>query len=293
MDYVKLHAKAKINIGLDVLNKMENGYHSLETIMQSTRLQDTIYIRKIQEDIIDLKTNVSWLPTDSKNLVYKAVMLLKKEFNIKEGVSILLLKSIPVSAGLAGGSSDCAAALVGVRNLFKLPISNKELVLKGSKLGADVAFCLTRGTALAKNIGEALTPLKPFPKCYIVISKPKTSISTETIFSNLNIKNVRSYSKDIEKIVYYINKGDLKKISANMFNVLEDIAIPICPKIQQIKDIMLKNRALGSIMSGSGSSVFGIWETKSEASNVASELKNKYNIKETFLTTPFNNYNIY
>lgn len=289
MDFVKLYSRAKINIALDVLNKLDNNYHSLKMIMQSTRLSDTVYIRKIPQDDIIIRTNIPWLPTDSRNIVYKTAEMLKTEYEIKEGVSILLLKSIPISAGLAGGSSNCAAALLGIRNLFKLPISNEDLLKKSASLGADVPFCLARGTMLSEGIGEILTPLKPFPKCYIVISKPNINVSTASIFSSLDLNNIKR-EHDVEKIIYYLNKGDLRQISANMFNVLENVTINKYPSIQTIKNIMIKNNALGSIMTGSGSAVFGIWGSKIEAIKTAKELKYKYNIKETFVTRPFNAY---
>lgn len=290
MEQIKLFARAKINPALNVIEKFENGYHSIETIMQTVNLFDTITIYKTNNNTITLNTNLSWLPKDSRNLVYKTAEYFKNKYEIKEGININLYKNIPVSAGLAGGSTDCAATLIGIRNLFKLPISNDELFEIGKNFGADVPFCLLRGTALAKGIGEKLTPLHYFPYCYIVIAKPSFSVSTASVFENLNVNSIKN-RPDIEKIIFFLNKEDLKSICNNLVNVLEEVTIQRHPIIAKIKQTMLKNGALGSLMSGSGSSVFGIFNTKKNAINSIKEIRFKYNIKETFLTIPFNNFN--
>lgn len=289
MEQVKLFARAKINPALDITGKLDNGYHSIKTIMQTVSLFDTIHISKIECNKIVLNTNLSWLPNDNRNLVYKTAEFFKENYSIKSGISINLIKNIPVSAGLAGGSSDCAATLIGIRNLFKLPISNKELFKIGKELGADVPFCLLRGTALAEGIGEKLTPLHYFPYCYIVIAKPSFSVSTESVFKELNLNNI-SKRPDIEKIIYYLKKEDLKGICDNLVNVLEEVTIKRHPIIEKIKQTMIKNGALGSLMSGSGSSVFGIFISKKSAIYAIKQIKFKYNIKDIFLTIPFNNF---
>ena len=289
MEYVQLFARAKINLAIDVLEKLDNHYHNLKMIMQSISLYDSILIQKTNLNKITLKTNLNWLPTDNKNIVIKTANLLKKEFDIKEGLNITLIKNTPVSAGLGGGSSDCAATLIGIRNLFKLKLSDQDLLSLGTKLGADVPFCLKRGTALACGIGEKLTLLPPFPKCFIVIVKPSINISTASVFNSLDLKKIKA-RPDIEKIIYYINKKDLKNICLNMCNVLETVTMINNPIIEKIKKIMLSNNALGSLMSGSGSAVFGIWESKQDAIKTLKKLKYKYNFNECFLTKPFNNY---
>lgn len=289
MNYVKLYARAKINPALNVIKKLDNGYHSIETIMQSINLVDTIRIEKTDVDNIILTTNLLWLPTDRRNLVYKTAQLLKQTYNIKEGIKINLFKRIPISAGLAGGSTDCAAALIGIRNLFKLPISNEELFNISKSLGADVPFCLMRGTALAKGIGEKLTPLPPFPPCYILIVKPPVSVSTSSVFENLSLENIKA-RPDIEKIIYCLKTQNLIELCNNMCNVLETVTIKRHPIIEKIKDIMVKKGAMGSLMSGSGSSVFGIFLSKKSAVFASKEIQSKYNIKDIFITKPFNNY---
>ncbi|MDE6357759.1 MAG: 4-(cytidine 5'-diphospho)-2-C-methyl-D-erythritol kinase [Eubacteriales bacterium] len=290
MEQVKLFARAKINPALDVIERLDNGYHNLKMILQTINILDTITIYKSKTPEINLKTNIFWLPTDERNLVYKTAQYLKSTYNIKEGINIVLNKNIPISAGLAGGSTDCAATLIGIRNLFKLPVSNDELFKIGKELGADVPFCLLRGTALAEGIGEKLTPIHYFPYCYIVVVKPIVSVSTASIFSSLELDKIKE-RPDIEKIIYYLEKQDLKNICDNFCNVLETVTIAKYPIIGKIKEIMIEKGALGSLMSGSGSSVFGIYTSKKKAILTIKELKYKYNIKDVFLTTPFNNYN--
>lgn len=290
MQRIKLFARAKINLALDVVEKLDNGYHTLKMIMQTINILDSITISKSSSSEIKLKTNISWLPTDNRNLVYKAASYLKESYNIKSGFNIFVNKNIPISAGLAGGSTDCAATLIGIRTLFKLPISNKDLFDIGKTLGADVPFCILRGTALAEGIGEKLTPIHYLPYCYIVVVKPSIGISTASVFSSLNLNNI-SQRPDIEKIIYYLEKQDLQNICNSFCNVLETVTIDKYPIISKIKNTMLQEGALGSLMSGSGSAVFGIYSSKKQAISALKKIKYKYNIKEIFLTTPFNNYN--
>lgn len=289
MERIKLYAKAKINPALDVVERLENGYHNLEMVMQSINLSDSITISKTFTNDIVINTNIYWLPTDSKNLVYKTAKYLKENYNIKYGINIKLIKSIPICAGLAGGSADCAATLIGMRKLFKLPISNEELLKIGQDFGADVPFCIKRGTYLAKGIGEKLSPLSPFPHCYILIAKPNISISTASVFKSLDLSNIKE-RPDIEKIIYYLEKQDIEGISKNLCNVLETVSIQKYPIIADIKNCMIKSGALGSLMSGSGSAVFGIFKQKKQAAIAKRNLEYKLNIKEVFITKPFNVY---
>ena len=287
MEKIKLYARAKINLILDVVGKLDNGYHDLNMIMQTIDLTDKIFIKKTFNNSIKLDTNIYWLPTDEKNLVYKVAQFLKQEYNIKYGMYINLDKKIPICAGLAGGSTDAAATLIGIRNLFKLPISNEELLKIGEKFGADIPFCIKRGTYLASGIGEKLTKVSSFPYSYILIAKPYVSLSTEEVFKEFNIKNVKT-KPDIEKFIYYLEKQNLEQISKNLFNALETISIEKYPVIQDLKDIMLKNGALGSLMSGSGSAVFGIFRDKRQAIIAKNSLIRSMKVKDVFLTRPFN-----
>lgn len=287
MEKVKLYARAKINTVIDVVERLDNGYHNLEMIMQSVHLADVIVIKKTFTNTISLDTNIQWLPNDSKNLVYKTAKYLRENYKISYGIDIKLFKSIPICAGLAGGSSDCAATLIGIRNLFKLPISNDELLKIGKEFGADVPFCLKRGSYLAKGIGEKLYPITPFPHCYILIAKPNVNISTAFVFQNLNLDKIKT-RPDIEKMIYYQEKQDLKGIADTMSNVLENVSIARYPIIQNIKDMMIKNGALGSVMSGSGSAVFGIFNNKKQMAKASKELRYRLGIKDIFATKPFN-----
>ena len=287
MDNINLKARAKINISLDVLEKREDGYHDLSMIMQSVNLCDDIFIKKTKEDGITLKTNISWLPTDGRNLIYRAASEMVSRYDIKSGLYISLKKVIPVCAGMAGGSTDCAATLIGIRNLFHLDIPMDELMALGKELGADVPFCIMRGTALAEGIGEKLTRVAPFPKCSILIVKPPVNVSTANVFKSFVPEKVTA-RPDNEKLMYYIKNGELKNICENMCNVLESVTIEQYPVLADIKSFMLEKGALGSLMSGSGPTVFGIYTTYSSALSTLKAVKEKFGIKECYVTNAFN-----
>ncbi len=292
MKNIRLLAMAKINLALDVIERLDNGYHNLEMIMQSVTLADTIQIRKTFGNDITLSTNMHWLPIDEKNLVYKAADFLKREYKIKYGMDIYINKKIPMCAGLAGGSTDCAATLVGIRNLFGLKVSNNKLLEIGKEFGADVPFCIKRGTYLAEGIGEKLSPLPQMPHCYILIVKPSVSISTGEIFQSLDLSKIKE-RPDIEKLTYYLKNQNIEGIATNLCNVLEIVSIQKYPIIKDIKESMLESGALGSLMSGSGSAVFGIYKSKKQAINSKNFLHKKLNINEIYITKPFNVYNGY
>lgn len=292
MKNIRLLAMAKINLALDVIERLDNGYHNLEMIMQSVTLADTIQIRKTFGNDITLSTNMHWLPIDEKNLVYKAADFLKREYKIKYGMDIYINKKIPMCAGLAGGSTDCAATLVGIRNLFGLKVSNNKLLEIGKEFGADVPFCIKRGTYLAEGIGEKLSPLPQMPHCYILIVKPSVSISTGEIFQSLDLSKIKE-RPDIEKLTYYLKNQNIEGIATNLCNVLEIVSIQKYPIIKDIKESMLESGALGSLMSGSGSAVFGIYKSKKQAINSKNFLHKKLNINEIYVSKPFNAYNGY
>ncbi len=292
MKNIRLLAMAKINLALDVIERLDNGYHNLEMIMQSVTLADTIQIRKTFGNDITLSTNMHWLPIDEKNLVYKAADFLKREYKIKYGMDIYINKKIPMCAGLAGGSTDCAATLVGIRNLFGLKVSNNKLLEIGKEFGADVPFCIKRGTYLAEGIGEKLSPLPQMPHCYILIVKPSVSISTGEIFQSLDLSKIKE-RPDIEKLTYYLKNQNIEGIATNLCNVLEIVSIQKYPIIKDIKESMLESGALGSLMSGSGSAVFGIYKSKKQAINSKNFLHKKLNINEIYVSKPFNVYNGY
>ena len=283
---VQLRAMAKINLGLDVIRKREDGYHDLRMIMQTIRVHDQIRLQVTDESGIRMETNLGFLPTDANNLAWRAASLLMEEFGVKEGLFIRLDKHIPVAAGLAGGSSDAAAVLVGVNRLFHLQLSMEELMKRGKSLGADVPYCVMRGTALAEGIGEILTPLSAMPDCYILLAKPSEHISTRFVYTNLRADELKEHP-DIDGQLQALREGNLKLLAEKMGNVLETVTIPACPLIEQIKTDMRHAGALGSMMSGSGPTVFGLFETYDMAQEALQMLREKYRLKVLYITTPY------
>lgn len=287
MNRISLKAMAKINLGLDVVGKRPDGYHELRMVMQMINLYDKVNIEKTPKNGIQVETNLSFLPVNENNIVYKAAKLLMDEFHIQDGIKISLEKHIPVAAGMAGGSSDGAAVLFGMNRLFNLRLNKRELMARGVRLGADVPYCLLRTTALSEGIGEILTTLKPMPDCTIVVAKPAVSVSTKTVFGKLKLDEIRQHP-DIDAIVRAINDGDLGAIADHMGNVLETVTIRDYPVIGEIKELMKTMGARGALMSGSGPTVFGIFDDETAAKNVWSALKNGSLARQVFLTRPVN-----
>lgn len=286
MNSIILKGRAKINLTLDVVGKRENGYHDLEMIMQSINLYDTIYIRKTKVPGVRLKANYSWLPTNEKNIAYRAAQVFFEESGINGGVAIEITKRIPVAAGLAGGSTDAAAALVGLNRLYETHYSKEELMEMGLKLGADVPFCIARGTMLAEGIGEVLTPLTPMPHTYVVLVKPPISVSTATVYKSLNLETVKKHPQT-QVVIEALQEGNVKKIAEHMDNVLEEVTIPMHAEIEEIKKNFMKHGAIGSMMSGSGSTVFGLFQTKEAANKAARYFKMQHNMREVYVTTTY------
>ena len=284
---LNLKALAKINLGLDVLRRREDGYHEVKMVMQTIHLYDRIQLSKIREGDIQVRTNLFYLPTNENNLVYKAAKLLMDEFQISEGVSIYLKKFIPVAAGMAGGSSDAAAVLYGMNRMFRLGLSLQELMERGVKIGADVPYCLMRGTALAEGIGEKLTPLRPVPKCPVLIAKPPISVSTKFVYENLKLDE-HTVHPDIDAVVKAIEEGNLKEMAANMGNVLESVTCAHYPVISQLKDIMKEHGALHAMMSGSGPTVFGLFEDKGSAKAAMNKIRKMDLARQVYLTDMYN-----
>lgn len=286
MEELKLKAMAKINLGLDVLRRREDGYHDLRMIMQSIRLYDQIEMSQKSESGIEVSTNLNYLPTDGDNLVYRAAKILMDEFSLETGVKIHLKKYIPVAAGLAGGSSDAAAVLVGMNRMFQLGLSKKELMKRGVKIGADVPYCIMRGTALAEGIGDRLTRLPDAPEAYVVLAKPPVHVSTAFVYGNLKADQLTEHP-DIDAQMRAIRDGDLYKMAEQMGNVLESVTIPAYPVIDEIKTCMLRCGAVNAMMSGSGPTVFGLFDDEAKA-RVAWETLNGGSLaKNVFLTKFF------
>lgn len=282
MNKVSLKAYAKINLGLDVVRRLENGYHEVRMVMQSIDLYDKVNIFKNKTGDIRINTNLSFLPTGPDNLVYKAADLLKKEFDIKSGVNIDLFKFIPVAAGMAGGSTDAAAVLKGVNKMFDLKLSDEELMKRGATLGADIPYCIMGGTALAEGIGEKLTPLTPCPCCYVVIGKPGISVSTKFVYQNLKLDE-NTVHPDIDGMIECINAQDIYGVADRLSNVLETVTEDAHPVIKEIKAAMIEEGALNSIMSGSGPTVFGLFDDLEKANHCKNVIWKKGLTRNTYV----------
>ncbi|MBB2181350.1 4-(cytidine 5'-diphospho)-2-C-methyl-D-erythritol kinase [Lachnospiraceae bacterium MD1] len=287
MNYIRKNAYAKINLGLDVIRKREDGYHDVCMIMQSIDLYDKITISRSSKPGIRLHNNLSYLPTGQGNLVYKAASLFLSENNITEGLSIELNKHIPVAAGLAGGSSDAAVTLLGLNELFETGLSKEALMKLGVKLGADIPYCIMLGTVLSEGIGEVLTPLSPLPDCHILLVKPDINVSTKYVYENLKLDGSVSHP-DINAMIASLDRADLSSLTKRMDNILQTVTIKEYPIIAEIKHKMNETGALASLMSGSGPTVFGIYsDIKVAESAFRFFKKNRTYGKQVFLTKPY------
>lgn len=284
MNQIELKALAKINLGLDVLGRRENGYHDVRMVMQSIYLYDEVKIEKTEAPGIALASNLSFLPTGEGNIAYKAAQLLTEEFEIREGVKITLNKHIPVAAGLAGGSSNAAAVLFGMNRMFRLGLTQDELMARGVRLGADVPYCIMRGTVLAEGIGEELSVLPAMPKCTVLIAKPPVSVSTKVVYEALDAKEIVEHP-DIDGIIEGLKKHSLKQVAACMGNVLEDVTIPMHPVIDRIKQEMIDAGALNAMMSGSGPTVFGLFESRGAAREAQRRIREKSLTRQVYVTS--------
>ena len=284
MNQIELKALAKINLGLDVLGRRENGYHDVRMVMQSIYLYDEVKIEKTEAPGITLASNLSFLPTGEGNIAYKAAQLLMEEFRISEGIRITLDKHIPVAAGLAGGSSNAAAVLFRMNRMFRLGLTQDELMARGVRLGADVPYCIMRGTVLAEGIGERLSVLPAMPKCTVLIAKPPVSVSTKVVYEALDAKEIVEHP-DIDGIIEGLKKHSLKQVAACMGNVLEDVTIPMHPVIDRIKQEMKDAGALNAMMSGSGPTVFGLFESRAAAREAQRQIREKSLTRQVYVTS--------
>lgn len=270
---ISLKAYAKINLGLDVIRKREDGYHDLKMIMQNVDIYDKITLELLEKDEIklDLKLvfeneeSLSEGLLDRDNIAYKAAKLLKDEYSIKKGVYIKIEKNIPIAGGMAGGSTDAAAVIKGLNKLFDLKLDDNTLMRLGLSLGADVPYCILGKTALAEGIGEKLSILEPLPSLNLLVVKPDINVSTKLVYQSLKLDELKKEDRpNIEEIISAIHKKDIKSICTNVRNVMETYTIKEYPIIEKIKEAMIKEKALLSLMSGSGPSVFGIFETEND-----------------------------
>lgn len=285
---ISLKALAKINLGLDVVRRREDGYHEVRMIMQTIHLYDRLDIKRTKESGIQIQTNLSFLPVNENNLIYKAAKLLMDEFSITDGVSVKLDKRIPVAAGMAGGSTDAAAMLFGMNRLFSLGLTKRQLMERGVQIGADVPYCIMRGTALAEGIGEELSPLAPMVKCPVLIAKPSISVSTKFVYQNLKLDDTTVHP-DIDLLIEDIKAKKLYDIAAHMGNVLETVTIPNYPVIDEIKKHMLSHGAVGAMMSGSGPTVFGLFDDEATAKKAYKAMRSSHLARQVYLTSVYNN----
>lgn len=276
MNSISLKSRAKINLSIDVIGKREDGYHIVEMIMQTIDLYDDIKLKELEEDNITIKSECSYIPLNEDNIVYKAAKLIKEKMDIKKGIEIFIKKNIPVAAGMAGGSSNAAAVLVGLNELWKLGLSKDELRELGLKLGADVPFCIEGGTALAEGIGEKLTYIKGINKdVNILVCKPDIFVSTKEVYQSLDIKNIEK-RPDNKLLIEKLKNDDIVSVSNNMVNVLEEVTSKKYSDIKVIEDIIAKNGAMGTMMSGSGPTVFGFFDNEEKAKRARVELLENY-----------------
>lgn len=288
MEKLSLKAYAKINLALDVLRRREDGYHDVKMIMQNIGIYDVLEFtadpEKSGSEII-ITTNREDIPTDGRNLIYKAASLMFDEYNLQGSIHINLIKNIPVEAGMAGGSTDCAATLIAVNQLFNLGADKKRLMELGVTLGADVPYCVLAQTALSEGIGEVLTPVDPIPDCYILVAKPPVNVSTKMVYTNLHLNELKRHP-NVDGMTEALKGGDLKTICTYMENVLESVTVKLHPEIEELKNIMKEQGALNAIMSGSGPTVFGIFEDRDVAQQSADYIINRELSREVFVTTP-------
>lgn len=283
MELMQLRAMAKINLGLDVVRRREDGYHEVRMVMQTIRMFDRVTIYRIPEREIRISSNLHFLPVNENNIAYKAARLMMEKHPIPGGVSISLQKRIPVAAGMAGGSADAAAVLYGMNRIFHMDYSLEELKAFGLKLGADVPYCLMRGTALAEGIGEKLTRLPSCPGCYVVVAKPGISVSTKFVYENLHLDE-HTVHPDIDGLTKAIRAQNLKQMVPYMGNLLETVTIPAYPVIGEIKRRMLESGAMVSLMSGSGPTVFGLFDSYEMAQRAKQSLQDWGQVPLVYVT---------
>lgn len=282
MKEYRLKAYAKINLGLDVVRRLENGYHEVKMVMQTVGIYDELDFVKTDGGIV-VTTDSGELPTDESNLIYKAAKLMLERFGVSEGLRIHLRKKIPIAAGMAGGSTDAAAAMKAVNEIFSLGCTPEELMEMGVTIGADVPYCIMGGTALAEGIGEKLTRLPDAPPCHLLVAKPNLHVSTKYVYEHLDAAGISKHP-DIDGMVKAIREGSLEGVLERMENVLESVTIPAHPVIADIKKRMKDFGARESLMSGSGPTVFGIFERREQAEEAYEAIRKEGLAGQIFVT---------
>lgn len=283
MEQIVLRAYAKINLSLDVSGRLPNGYHTVKTVMQAVGIFDELTLEKAESGVA-MTTDAAGLPVDGSNLACRAAELMRETYHVKEGVRIRLEKSIPIAAGMAGGSTDAAAVMLGMNRLFGLERPREELMRLSVSIGADVPYCILGGTALAEGIGEVLTPLPPAPACHVLVAKPDFSVSTREVYERLDAAGKLRHP-DVDGMVAAIGRGSLSGVAERLGNVLEGVTVSAFPVIDTIKERMLALGAAGSLMSGSGPAVFGIFADEDAADHARRQLEQEALAKQLFVTT--------
>lgn len=284
MDQLEIRAYAKINLSLDVLGRLENGYHQVKMIMQTVGICDVLTFEKTGGEI-EISSDSGELPNGPGNLIYKAIRLMQETYGIEGGARVFLEKHIPIAAGMAGGSTDAAAALKAVNLLYGLGLSEEELRKIGVKIGADVPYCIMGGTALSEGIGEVLTRLEPMPDCFLLVAKPPINVSTKEVYEALDSREITEHP-DVDGMIRAIREKDLKGIADRLGNVLADVTQPKYPVIGELRELMMAQGALGSLMSGSGPTVFGIFSSEEAAQAGAEQIRKKGLTGQVFVTRP-------
>ena len=288
MEKLEYKARAKVNLGLDVCGRLENGYHEVKMVMQTVDIYDELVFKRRQDpDIILAVDSQDTLGDVSNNLIFRAAKLMKEYFSIKEGIEIYLKKNIPVAAGMAGGSTDAAATMLAMNELFGLGKSKEQLMELAVRLGADIPFCIMGGTALAEGIGEKLTELPAPQKAAILIAKPDIMVSTKDVYENLHLETVEKHP-DIDGMIQALKDGSLRGVTDRMENILETVTIQLYPVIEEIKSFMKEHGAINALMSGSGPTVFGIYQTEEEAKQAAAALKETKKTRQIIVTGFYN-----
>lgn len=281
------NAYAKVNLALDVLRRREDGYHDVCMIMQNLSLYDTLTFTMEEADMlaITLSCDKEFVPCDERNLIYKAIVLMGETYHLTGHIHVELVKRIPVEAGMAGGSTDCAAAFHAMRELYGLDVSDQKLMKLGVKLGADVPYCIMAKTALSEGIGEVLTEVAPLPDCFVVVAKPTISVSTKMVYENLHANELQHHP-DVAGMIEALKQGDLSGVASRMENVLETVTTKLYPQIEEIKQSMKETGAENAIMSGSGPTVFGLYREKAIAEQAAEKIRQQYGLSEVYVTQP-------
>lgn len=279
MNQIYMKARAKVNLTLEVLDKREDNYHNLKSVFQKVSLYDEIYIYKTDTNKLELETNIDEI-NNQHNIIYKAYVKLKNEYKNITGVKVVLNKNIPMQAGMAGGSTDCASFILGMNKLFNLNLSKSEIIDLGRSLGADVVPCLYNKAVLAEEIGDVITKINTDFKYYILVIKPKLSCNTGEMFRKLDSAK-REFKRDnTDNVIKALESNDIELLSSNLYNTFESVV-----DAKPIKDELIKNKAIGALLTGSGSCVYGIFKNKKDIKFAYNNLKNKY---ETYICLSYN-----